>query len=82
MGSQCRDAGANMYLGSRSRAARQRVQDGQWRPAEMDACLARRSKTGMRVKNQVRRVVNISIRVADGRGSQYKEGDGDGFRKQ
>ena len=48
----------------------------------MDACLVRRSKTGMRVENRVQRAVNIRQRVEDGRGIQDTEGEGEGSRKQ
>ena len=78
MGSRSVDAGEDKDLGSRSRAARQRVQYGQCRPAGMYACLVRRPKTGIRVENRVRRAVQISIRVADGRGSWDTEGEGGG----
>ena len=44
------NVGANREMGSRSRAARQRVQDRRWKPAGMDACFVRRAKTGIRVK--------------------------------
>ena len=46
----------------------------------MDACLVRHSNTGMRKENRVQRAVQISLRVADGRGGQDKEGEGDGSR--
>ena len=69
-------------LGIRLRASRQRVQDGRWRSAVMDTCLARRSKTGTRVGNRVQRAVQLSQRVADGRGSRDTEGEGEGSRKQ
>ena len=74
--------GADRDMGSRSRAARQRLYDRRWRPAGLGACLARRSKTGIRVENWVQRAVQISLRVVDGRGGRYKEGEGDGSRKQ
>ena len=48
----------------------------------MDACLARLSKTGMRVENWVKRAVQIHQRVVDGRGSRDTEGEGEGPRKQ
>ena len=48
----------------------------------VEACLDRQSKTRTRVENRVQRVVQLSLRVADGRGSQYKKGEGDGYRKQ
>ena len=44
--------------------------------------LARQSMTGTSQKNRVQRAVNLSIGVADGSGSQYTEGVGDGSRKQ
>ena len=47
-----------------------------------EACLARQSNTGTREENRVQRAVQLSIGVADGRGSQYTEGEGDGSRKQ
>ena len=47
----------------------------------MDACLARRSKTGMRVENWVRRVVQLSLRDRRGGGGRDTEGEGDGSRK-
>ena len=82
MGMWHRVTGDDRDMGSRSRAARQRVQYRRWRPAGMDTCLARRSKTGIRVENWVQRAVQISLRVVDGRGGRYKEGEGDGSRKQ
>ena len=42
----------------------------------MDACLDRWFKTSMRVENQVQRAVQISLRVAGGRGGQDTEGEG------
>ena len=36
----------------------------------------------MRVKNRVQRVVQLSLRVAEGRGIQDTEGEGEGSRKQ
>ena len=48
----------------------------------MGACLSRRSKTGMRVEYWVLRAVHLSLRVANGRGSQYTEGEGDRSRKK
>ena len=60
----------------------QHVQDGWWRPAGMDACLVRRSKTGMRVEIWVQRAVQLSLRVTDGRRSRDTEGEGDVSRKQ
>ena len=48
----------------------------------MDACLARRPKTGMRVENRVQRAAKISLRVADGRGGQDTEGEGGLPRKK
>ena len=48
----------------------------------MEACLVRQSKTEMRVEIGCKRAVQLSLRVADGRGGQYTEGEGDGFRKQ
>ena len=47
----------------------------------MEAYLARQSKTGTKLENRVQRVVHLSLRVEDGRGSQYTEGEGDGYRK-
>ena len=47
-----------------------------------EACLDRRPKTGMRAENRVQRPVQISLRVTDGRGGQYTEGEGDGYIKQ
>ena len=47
----------------------------------MEACLARKSKTGTREDNRVQRTVQLSVRVADGRKSQYTESEGDGSRK-
>ena len=48
----------------------------------MDACLAWQSKTVTRVENWVQRVVQISLRVEDGRGGQDTDGEGGGSRKQ
>ena len=81
-GSRRGDAGADRYLGSSSRATRQQVQDRRWRLAGIDAYLAWRSKTGMRVGNWVRREVHLSIRVVYGKGSRDMEDKGDGSRKQ
>ena len=75
-GSRNRAAGDDRELGIRARAARHRVQYGWWRLAGMDYCLARWSKTGMRVENRVQRAVQLSIRVAYGRGFRYMEGEG------
>ena len=47
-----------------------------------DACLARRSKTGMRLENRVHREVQISLRVASGRENWDTEVEGHGSRKQ
>ena len=63
MGAQRGDAGADRDLGSRSRTARQKVQYGRYRPAVMDDCLARPSKTGMRAKNIVQRAVQLNLKV-------------------
>ena len=46
------------------------------------SCLDRRSKTGTKVENWVRRGVRLSLRVVDGRGGQYTEGEGEGSIKQ
>ena len=73
--------GDDRDMGSTSRAARQRLYDRRWRPAGMDTCLARRSKTGIRVGNWVQRAVQISLRVVHGMGGRYKEGEGGGSRK-
>ena len=48
----------------------------------MDACLASQSKNGMKVKNRVQREVELSLRVADGRGGWDTEGEGDRSIKQ
>ena len=64
-------AGSDRDLGSRLREARHILQDRRWRPAGTDACLARNSKTGMRMENWVRRSVQISLGVAVGRGGRY-----------
>ena len=63
--------------GGKTASAVQEVKAGR-----MEDCLARQSKTGTREDNRVRRAVQLSIGVADGRGSQYKKGEGDGYRKQ
>ena len=81
-GSWRRSEGVDRDLGGRSRASRQRLQDGQWRPTGIDACLARRSKTIIRVENRVQRAVQLSLRVADGMGGRYTEDEGGGSRKQ
>ena len=47
----------------------------------MDTCLARRSKTGIRVRKLLQRAVHISQSVVDGRGSWDTEGEGGGSRK-
>ena len=47
----------------------------------MGAYLDSQTKTGIRVENWVQRAVQISLRVVDGRGGRYKEGEGDGSRK-
>ena len=44
--------------------------------------MARRSKTGMREENRVKRAVQLSLRVADGRRSQYTKGEEGGSIKQ
>ena len=69
-------AGANSDLGIRLRAAIQRVQDRQWRPAGTDTCLARCSKTRMRAEKWVQIAVHLSLPVVDKRGGQYTEGEG------
>ena len=81
-GLQCGDAGVNRDLGSRSREAIQRVQDGRWRRSGMDASLARRSKTRTRMENWVQIAVQLGQRMLDGRGSRETEGEGEGYRKQ
>ena len=48
----------------------------------VEACLARRSNTGMRGYNKVQRTAQISLGVADGRVCQFTEGEGDGSIKQ
>ena len=48
----------------------------------MEACLLRRYNTGTREDNRVRRAVQLSLGVADGRGGQYMEVEGVGSRKQ
>ena len=48
----------------------------------MEACLVRLSNTGTREDNRVQRALQLSLRVVDGRGSQYTEGEGDEYRKQ
>ena len=47
----------------------------------IDACLARHSKTETTMENRVRTAMQLSFRVADGRGSQYTEDEGDESRK-
>ena len=48
----------------------------------IEACLSRRSNTGMRGENWVQRAVQISLRVANGRGIQYTDDERDGSIKQ
>ena len=48
----------------------------------MEDCSSRRSKTGTRVEIGCKRAVQHSLRVADGRESQYTEGGGVGSIKQ
>ena len=48
----------------------------------MEACLARRSKTGTGENKRVQRAVQLSLGVVYGSGGQYTEGEGDGSRKQ
>ena len=48
----------------------------------MDTCLDGLSKTGTRKENRVQRVVQISIRVAGGRGGPDTEGKRIGSIKQ
>ena len=48
----------------------------------MEAYLDRQSKTGTRDDNRVRRVLQLSLRVADGRVSHYTEDERDRSRKQ
>ena len=43
----------------------------------MEDCLARQSKTGTREENRVQRAVQLSLGVADRRGIQYTECEGD-----
>ena len=47
----------------------------------MEYCLTRKSKTGAREENWVQIAVQLSLGVADGRGSQYTEDEGGGSRK-
>ena len=58
------------------------MKDRWWRPEGMDAFLYRWSKTGLRVENWVRRAVQLSLRVADGRGGRDTVGEGNGSRKE
>ena len=51
-------------------------------PAGMDACLDTWYKTVMRAENWVQRVVQLSLKVADGRGIRDTEGEGEISRKQ
>ena len=81
MGSCSGAAGAYRDLGSRLRSARQQVQDGRWRTMGVATCLTRRSKTGVRVENWLKIVVQLRQSVADGRGGQDTEGEGGGSRK-
>ena len=48
----------------------------------VEASFVKQSKTGTREENMVRRAVHLSLGVADGRGSQYTEGEGDGSIKK
>ena len=48
----------------------------------MEYFLDRQSKNGTNEKNRVQRVVQIRLGAADGVGSQYTEGEGDGSRKK
>ena len=72
---------ADRGVGNKSRAAIQKVQDGQWRLSGIDACLDRRSKTVMRVENRLIRAVQISLSVKDGSEGWDTEGEGVGSRK-
>ena len=76
------DAGTNRDPGSRSRAARQRVQDGRWRPAGWKLVWpgGPRPKRGREIGCE--RAVQLSLRVEDERGGQYTKGEGGGSRKQ
>ena len=47
----------------------------------MGAYLDSQTKTGIRLENWVQRAVQLILRVADGRGGRYKEGEGDASRK-
>ena len=64
-------------VGGKTASAGQAVEAG-----GMEACLAWQSKTGTMEDNRVKWAVQIIIGMADGRGSQYTEGEGDESRKQ
>ena len=75
-------AGSDRDLGSRLGEARQREEERAVEDSGTEACLNRRSKTGRREDNRVRRAVLLSMGVVDGRGIQYTEGEGDGSIKK
>ena len=66
----------------RSRTAIQRVQGGRWRPAELKLIWPGSPRRERGKKFGCERAVQLSLRVADGRGSQYTEGEGYGSRKK
>ena len=76
------DTGDARYLGSRLRAARQRVQYGRWRPSGWKLVRPGGPRPEQGWKIVCERAVQLSLRVEYGRGSQYTEGEGDGSRKQ
>ena len=47
----------------------------------MEACLSRQSTTGTREENRVNIAVQLGLRVEDGRGGHYTEGEGCGSIK-
>ena len=76
------DTGDARYLGSRLRAARQRVQDGRWRPSGWKLVRPGGPRPEQGWKIGCERAMQLSLRVVDGRGGQYKKCEVDGSRKQ
>ena len=82
LGSWSGAAGADRELGSRLRAARQQVQDGRRRLAVWKIFWSGGPRPERGWEIGYKRELQLSLRVADGRGSQYMEGEGEGSRKQ
>ena len=68
------DAGADRDLGSTSRAARQKVQDGRWRPAGWKLLWSGGPRQKQGCKIVCKRAVQLRLRVAGGRGNSVNRG--------